>query len=323
MKIECYQGGQYPNKVIQISIVILYTLLNIVKKMLMVESIMEEKNWSIKKISLKFIDNEIEEKYEKMILEKMRLFSSLGWGIIAFLGIVFSFLDEVAFGEKADVVFPIRAILVTFSLILFLLLRFNRIKWIMKWSSSLFILILGAFCVFLSTLCDERTFPLYSVSLVLAFSGLFCTTGFGFKYIVTSIITVIAAFEIVIGYTVPVSMEQHLLSSSFVWSFAFVFCVMAYILESISRNNFVVSEKLQKSLDDVKQLSGILPICAKCKKIRDDKGYWEQVEDYIGSHSDALFSHGLCPNCVDELYPDLGINEKLKKKGIIVKDSDS
>ncbi len=128
---------------------------------------------------------------------------------------------------------------------------------------------------------------------------------------------VITAFEIVIGYTAPVSMQQHLLSSSFLWSFAFVFCIVAYILESISRNNFAVSAKLQKSLDDVKQLSGILPICANCKKIRDDRGYWEQVEDYIVSHSEALFSHGLCPNCVDELYPDLAITEKLKKRGIV------
>lgn len=61
--------------------------------------------------------------------------------------------------------------------------------------------------------------------------------------------------------------------------------------------------KLQKTLAEVKQLSGIIPICAGCKKVRDDKGYWTQVELYIREHSDAEFSHGLCPDCMTRLYP--------------------
>ncbi len=62
--------------------------------------------------------------------------------------------------------------------------------------------------------------------------------------------------------------------------------------------------KLQKALDNIKTLKGLLPICAKCKKIRDDKGYWNQIEWYIEHHSDALFSHSLCPECMDKLYGD-------------------
>jgi len=62
--------------------------------------------------------------------------------------------------------------------------------------------------------------------------------------------------------------------------------------------------KLQKALTEVKQLSGLLPICASCKKIRDDKGYWGQIESYISDHSEAEFSHGICPDCMKKLYPD-------------------
>ena len=58
----------------------------------------------------------------------------------------------------------------------------------------------------------------------------------------------------------------------------------------------------------VKLLSGLLPICAGCKKIRDDQGYWEQVEAYIQSHSEATFTHGLCPDCIRKLYPELHIS---------------
>jgi hypothetical protein len=62
---------------------------------------------------------------------------------------------------------------------------------------------------------------------------------------------------------------------------------------------------LQEALANVKQLSGLLPICASCKKIRDDRGYWNQIEEYIRKHSDADFSHGFCPSCMEKLYPEL------------------
>ena len=64
---------------------------------------------------------------------------------------------------------------------------------------------------------------------------------------------------------------------------------------------------LQYALDKVKTLSGMLPICSSCKKIRDDKGYWSQIEAYIVEHSEAEFSHGICPECAKKLYPDLDI----------------
>ncbi|MBF0506486.1 MAG: response regulator [Nitrospirae bacterium] len=62
--------------------------------------------------------------------------------------------------------------------------------------------------------------------------------------------------------------------------------------------------ELQASLEKVKLLSGMLPICASCKKIRDDKGYWEQIEIYITEHSEALFTHAICPDCAKKLYPE-------------------
>jgi len=61
---------------------------------------------------------------------------------------------------------------------------------------------------------------------------------------------------------------------------------------------------LQKALDEIKTLRGIIPICASCKKIRNDDGYWQQLELYIKDHSDAEFSHGICDECVRKLYPD-------------------
>jgi hypothetical protein len=66
-------------------------------------------------------------------------------------------------------------------------------------------------------------------------------------------------------------------------------------------------EALQEALNEVKTLRKILPICANCKKIRDDKGYWTQVEEYISDHVEVEFSHGLCPECARKLYPTIKI----------------
>jgi len=66
----------------------------------------------------------------------------------------------------------------------------------------------------------------------------------------------------------------------------------------------LISE-LETALAKVKKLSGMLPICSSCKKIRDDKGYWNQIEEYIRAHSEADFSHGICPECARKLYPEV------------------
>jgi hypothetical protein len=74
-----------------------------------------------------------------------------------------------------------------------------------------------------------------------------------------------------------------------------------------------VITELQNSLHDVKTLSGLLPICASCKKIRDDKGYWNQIEAYIEHHTDALFSHSICPTCEEKMYGDAEWYKRRKK----------
>jgi phosphoserine phosphatase RsbU/P len=64
-------------------------------------------------------------------------------------------------------------------------------------------------------------------------------------------------------------------------------------------------EELHQALDQIKTLRGIVPICASCKSIRDDKGYWNQVEVYVRDHTEAEFTHSLCPLCIKKLYPEL------------------
>jgi multisubunit Na+/H+ antiporter MnhC subunit len=71
---------------------------------------------------------------------------------------------------------------------------------------------------------------------------------------------------------------------------------------------------LENALGEIKTLSGLLPICANCKKIRDSQGYWNQVENYLSEHSDADFSHSICPECAAKLYPNYDFSIKPKAK---------
>ncbi|MGV8074990.1 MAG: hypothetical protein AB2L11_10600 [Syntrophobacteraceae bacterium] len=75
-------------------------------------------------------------------------------------------------------------------------------------------------------------------------------------------------------------------------------------LTTIKDNLESTNNELERALIDIKQLSGMLPICAACKKIRDDNGYWQQIETYIRDHSEAEFSHSICPDCAKKLYPE-------------------
>ena len=73
-------------------------------------------------------------------------------------------------------------------------------------------------------------------------------------------------------------------------------------------------EDLRQALEQIKTLRGIVPICASCKKIRDDQGYWNQVEVYVSDHTEAEFSHGICPECAKKLYPEFAHGDGARRK---------
>ncbi len=102
-----------------------------------------------------------------------------------------------------------------------------------------------------------------------------------------------------------------------IWFYGIVFIVLGGIifglyrwrvLQLLNREN-KLNIRIQEALAKNKILGGLLPICSNCKKIRDDKGYWDQLEKYIQTHSEAQFTHGICPDCAKKLYPELYLNK--------------
>jgi len=107
-----------------------------------------------------------------------------------------------------------------------------------------------------------------------------------------------------------------------IWAYHALFAVVGFLCGSLSdlrvrletelavrklaeQERESLIRRLQKTLGEVETLSGLLPICANCKRIQDGSGEWQPLEDYISGHSDADFTHGICPVCARRLYPDL------------------
>ena len=127
----------------------------------------------------------------------------------------------------------------------------------------------------------------------------------------------LGAFEIYYDITEKKQNLERLLLISFVIVTVLALAVLLTSIVNFVKENRMLTERskaqeerekliveLQHTLAEVRTLSGLLPICASCKKIRDDQGYWNQIENYISSHSTATFSHSICPECAKKLYPE-------------------
>jgi len=121
------------------------------------------------------------------------------------------------------------------------------------------------------------------------------------------------AFEVYVNVTEQMQRLKALFWRSYI-IFSLVICILLILVVVFSfrmdkaakeRENIIL--ELQDALAEVTTLRGIIPICSSCKKVRDDKGFWNQIESYIRDHSEADFTHSICPECAKELYPDLKI----------------
>ncbi|MBU1345024.1 MAG: hypothetical protein KKE44_23250 [Proteobacteria bacterium] len=140
------------------------------------------------------------------------------------------------------------------------------------------------------------TFPVMSIFLLGGQKGVMASA--------ILILSVIVIF--ILGRHVPyISRYPFDLCLRFVAAY-FIITLFSFVMEQarsgVQAKLTQTNIDLKKTLEEVKTLSGLLPICAQCKKIRDDKGYWNQIEGYIQKHSEAKFSHGMCPECLEELY---------------------
>ena len=140
---------------------------------------------------------------------------------------------------------------------------------------------------------------------------------FGY-FVFHPLIHIIFVFHFSGGHSEATNLVSEILQAFSVsmlpWGLAFMVlnAVIGLFLGKMKQADKEKSEviaELKKALEEIKTLSGFLPICASCKKIRDDKGYWNQIEAYISEHSAVEFSHAICPECSEKLYPEIYKNK--------------
>ncbi len=273
---------------------------------------MTSTDFSMRTFMLRFENAELEARYRDIVLERTLVYSRTSWGILIALLVAFAFLDAMVFPDHLALV---RAARVALGLVCAGVLSVSfspRHRRLMVYSSPMFILSLGAFCVLLIGVSDPENSTPYFASLFFAFTGVLTTAGIGFRQSLTALLAIVVSFELVIGALLPVDLELFIVYSAFMPAIVAVFAYIGYFIERMSRENYIALSRLSESMAQVKQLSGLLPICWECKNVRDDSGYWRQIEVYIANHTEAVFSHGICPPCMEKLYPEYLPDEDIR-----------
>ncbi|MBI5442791.1 MAG: HAMP domain-containing protein, partial [Deltaproteobacteria bacterium] len=147
---------------------------------------------------------------------------------------------------------------------------------------------------------NEIVLLMLSLGVVLLLAGIAVSTAFA-RVITRPLLTLAGAAETFgRGET---QLPVRIATDDEVGQLARVFNEMMESRKRSEQDQARLIEELRRTLSEVKTLRGFLPICSSCKKIRSDQGYWQQIESYLSMHSDAEFSHGLCPDCAQTLYP--------------------
>lgn len=111
-----------------------------------------------------------------------------------------------------------------------------------------------------------------------------------------------------IGHIYPTDLTIRFISTYGV--LAIISSTLEYLRKRYLDQLMFEKNELEKAFDEIRILKGMVPICSSCKKIRDDKGFWTQIESYIKTNSDVEFSHGICPDCATKLFPTTGKGKK-------------
>jgi hypothetical protein len=260
--------------------------------------------------------------YFRISLQLIRVAILIG----LFLYSLFGILDAMLLSEAKKIVWIIRYGVVCPTILSVYLFSFSR-HFKQYWQAALALgtLVAGLGIIGMIVLAPPLNFSYYVGLVLIIFC---CYTFVRIRFIWATLVcwTIVLFYQVAaiqIGETathILVSNNFFFISANIVGMFA------SYSIEHYARKNFYLvrlledekrkSDEANKQLESkvlelkeasnkIKTLKGLLPICAKCKKIRDDKGYWNQIEEYMKEHAGVEFSHGICPECMQQLYPEL------------------
>ncbi len=287
-------------------------------------------------ITLRFrgIEQDLEEEFQKyFFIHSLPVFRwGFAFGILLYS--IFGVLDAMFMPEVKEQLWQIRFMLVIPVLAAGIAFSFNR-NFPKYWQATIALLIsVSAFGIFWMVVIgtEPNKYHYFMGNMLVIFFGLTLIRA-RFVWAIATHLFVLTMFGVTIIFLTNCPLSVAL---SYWFSLVGAFLIGAvanYSMEYFARRNFYLMRSLEKkesrlrkanqllksqfeelknAKKEIKKLTGFIPICANCKKVRDDKGYWNQIESYISEHSEARFSHALCPECLDKLY---GNEEWFKKRG--------
>ena len=232
---------------------------------------------------------------------------------------MFAFIDHLAVPDHFNLFMIIRFGVVTPMFLVGLGITFLPVyRRIVNYMSSLNVLVTSLGCIVMWFYAPERYQFVYFLGFVICLIFGYAFIRLPFLYATVSGWLAGIAFWAVITLQGGQSSSMLAVYAVFILGIEFLLMAVSYTTERENRNKFHLchllnaekqktaenNEELEKLLEQVKQLSGLIPICASCKSIRDDDGYWKQLEHYIAEHTEAEFSHSICPECASKYLPD-------------------
>ncbi len=252
-----------------------------------------------------------------------------------FLYAVFGFLDAIMLPEHKGQTWFVRYAIICPLIFATFLFSYHR-SYKKYWQLSLVVVIFcaGIGVLYMITVAPLEVGYLYYVGLILVI--FFCYAFFRTRFIWATITCwllvliygVIAIWVVPTPTSIVINNNFFFVAANIAGMFAcysieyherkkfYLYHLLEEERKKVRETNQMLREKvkeLEQASAKIKTLSGMLPICARCKKIRDDQGYWNQLENYLKEHTDAEFTHGICPECAKELY-SLNISGKKTRK---------
>lgn len=272
-------------------------------------------------------DAHLEEDFLSTYLEKSTPVFRIALLLGMFLYAMFALLDAVLFPEAKEKLWFIRfAVVCPFGLAAFVFSYFPLFSRYWRLTISLTVMVAGLGVIAMMYIVPPpQNFSSYAgLILVLFYSYTVPRALFLWSSITGWLL--ICCYELFVLFIIDTPLPILFNNNLFFVGANLIGMSANYFMEYSARNNYWLMHRLEKeketvglinqdlqeknlalaeALENVKTLSGFIPICMHCKKIRDDEGYWNQLESYLISHSDAQLSHCLCPECLKELYPDI------------------
>ena len=279
--------------------------------------------YELDNFSASFVSEKAEMLYRNSIRAGDRKLVIIGLLIFCVPSVAFAYSDFLLFGYSPQ--FYILIFLRSFVILLafftiYLILRVERIK-ILDW--ILFATVMVAVCtIFYINLSRPSNYFHHSSTDILSVFALYWIIPN--RYYLQIIPALCMSFFGIYLFIFIKDSTSIMININFWFSYLFVNVIglwISWTMHTYRRQQFAaqreqmtLTEKLQAANDEIKTLQGILPLCSGCKKIRDDKGYWSQLDAYIEANTDTQFSHGMCSGCIEKLYGEQEWYKRSKNK---------